>query len=281
MSVRAVRCEACGGAVAFPAGAATPACLFCGSTVLVATPAPEGIEPPEGFLPFRVDADAARAAFRRFASSSIWYPGDLRHARLDIHAVLVPAWRWSATLETTWAALLPAPTRSGKRPHSGADRTAVDGVLIPASQALSRHELDAIAPFAIGADEGTRLEPVGGDTPYETGSLTRTAAQLAGQAGLQAVRQRALLSETGARELRTSVVFHDLTGGPLLLPVWIGAYRRGDSVYRIVINGQTGALTGKAPISYARVALAVFGVLALFGLLLLCTGVLTAVGASR
>lgn len=281
MSVQAVRCEACGGAVAFPAGAATPACLFCGSTVLVRTAAPEGIEPPEGFLPFRVDAAAARAAFRRFASGSIWYPGDLRHARLDIHAVLVPAWRWSATLETTWAALLPAGTRSGKRPHAGADRTAVDGVLIPASQALSRRELDAIAPFEIGDDDATRLQPIGGDTPYETGSLTRTAAQRAGQDGLQAVRQRALIAETGARELRTSVAFHDLRGGPLLLPVWIGAYRRGDNVYRVVINGQTGALTGQAPISYLRVALAVFAVIALIGLLVVCAGVLAAVGASR
>lgn len=274
MSILAVRCEACGGAVAFPAGAAAPVCLFCGSKVLVAIEAPEGIEPPEGFLPFHVDEDGAKAHFQKFARSSIWYPGDLRHARLKLNAILLPAWRWSATLETCWAALVPAHTRSGKRPQTGTDRQRIEGVLIPASQALTRRELNAISPF-----EAADMEPVGTDLPYETGSLTRTAAQQQGQDGLQAVRHRALEHETRAHDLRSSVVFHDLTGGPLLLPVWVGAYRRGERVYRFVINGQTGKLVGEAPISWWRVFGAIVLGLAILGAVFACLGVFGVVGA--
>lgn len=251
MSLDAVRCDSCGGAVAFPAGAKRPSCVFCGSTVLIAEKMPEGIELPEGFLPFVLDKDDAKAAFKTFASSSIWYPGDLRNARLQINAVLVPAWRWSADLETCWAAIVPGSGRSGKRPLTGKDHQRLSGVLIPSSKALTRKELDAISPF-----EGGRLEPLGDDLTFETGSLTRTAAQRAGQDGLEAVRQVQILEATGASALRTSVVFHDLTGGPLLLPVWIGAYRRNDRLYRVVINGQTGKLTGEAPISWWRVLFA-------------------------
>ncbi len=275
MSLQTVRCESCAGAVAFPAGAASPVCVFCGSSVLVNIAAPEGIEPPEGFLPFEVDLEGARTAFRTFASSSIWYPGDLRHARLKLHAVLVPAWRWSATLETCWAALIPDNTRSGKRPLTGTNRDALSGVLIPASQALTRRELDAISPFAASA-----LEPIGDDLPYETGSLTRTAAQRAGQDGLQAVHQRQIGQEISAKEIRTSVVFHDLQGGPLLLPVWIGAYRRGERVYRFVINGQSAKLVGEAPISWWRVALAILGVCVIVGVLFTCLGGLGVIGAA-
>ena len=53
--------------------------------------------------------------------------------------------------------------------------------------------------------------------------------------------------------LNTSCLYRDLSGRPLLLPVYIGAYRRGDSYYRVVINGQTGELTGKAPMSWLKI----------------------------
>ncbi|MSP56460.1 MAG: hypothetical protein EXR69_12790 [Myxococcales bacterium] len=277
MSILAVRCEPCGGAVTFPAGAAAPACLFCGSQVLVAIEPPEGIEPPDGFLPFLIDEAGAKARFQTFASSSIWYPGDLRHARLKLNAILLPAWRWSATLETCWAAIVPADTRSGKRPQTGADRQRIEGVLIPASQALTRRELNVISPF-----EEATLQPVGTDLPYETGSLTRSAAQRQGEDGLQAVRHRALEHETRAQDLRSSVVFHDLTGGPLLLPVWVGAYRRGKRVYRFVINGQSGKLVGEAPISWWRVFGAILLGVAIVGAVFACFGifgVVSAVGA--
>lgn len=275
MSLQAVRCETCAGAVAFPAGAAAPACIFCGSTVLVTVQLAEGIEPPEGFLPFVVDGEGARAAFKTFASSSIWYPGDLRHARLKLNAVLVPAWRWSATLETCWAALVAASTRSGKRPQTGTDRDVIEGVLIPASQALTHRELDAISPF-----EPAQLEPLGDDLPYETGSLTRTAAQRAGQDGLEAAHRRQIARRITAKELRTSVAFHDLRGGPLLLPVWIGAYRRGERVYRFVINGQTGKLVGQAPISWWRVLFAIVLGVAVVGAIASCVGILGLLGAA-
>ena len=66
---------------------------------------------------------------------------------------------------------------------------------------------------------------------------------------------------------------------PVLLPVFIGAYRRQGEVYRIVINGQTGKLIGKAPISWAKVALVAATVGAVVLTVLLCLGLAGAIGA--
>lgn len=261
----AVRCEACGGAVAWTAGKPAPACVFCGATALDTYAPPEGVEPPAGFLTFAVDEGRARAAFRKRAAASIWYPSDLRHARLDIKAVLVPAWSWAARLETHYTAAVQGRTRSGKRPVAGQEEWTTSGVLVPSSQALSRRELDEISPFP-----GGEIQPLAEATlPYELGSLTRTAARAAGEAGMGAAHRDRIRAALDASAVATATVFHDVNGGPLLLPVWIGAYRRGEAMHRVVINGQTGAVTGTFPYSWWKIGLAVLAVL---GIVLACAG---------
>ncbi len=261
----AVRCEACGGAVAWTAGKPAPACVFCGATALDTYTPPEGVEPPEGFLDFEVDEKAARQLFKKRASDSIWYPSDLRHARLDLKAVLVPAWSWSARLETHYTAVVPGHTRSGKRPVAGTDEWAAEGVLVPSSPTLSRRELEAISPF-----QAAEMRPLAEATlPYELGSLTRTAARAQGEDGMGRAHQARLRAELSASQVETATLFHDLRGGPLLLPVWIGAYRRGEALHRVVINGQTGTITGSFPYSWWKI---LFAVAVVIGLILLCTG---------
>ena len=55
----------------------------------------------------------------------------------------------------------------------------------------------------------------------------------------------------------------NVEGAPVLLPIYIGAYRRKDEFHRVVLNGQTGAITGDVPLSVWRVLAAVLVVLAL------------------
>lgn len=268
MSLDAVRCAECGGSVHFAAGQAHPRCLFCGHDQLLPVRLPEDVEPPAGFLPFEVDEEGARARFRKWASGSFWYPSDLRHARLRLDPLLLPAWSWSGRLETCWAGLVAAPTRAGRRPVTGVEQRRFEGVLIPASQALSRAELDAISPF-----HGGELRPLAeAGLPWETGSLTRTAARQGAVEGMEALHAAAIAEAHRLTQPRTASVADELEGGPLLLPVWIGAYRRGDAVYRVVINGQTGRLAGRAPISWVKVGLVgAAAMLALF-LMVLCLG---------
>ena len=248
--VLAVRCEACGGAVAWTAGKPAPACIFCGATALVTVTPPEGVEPPEGFLPFVVDENQAITLFRKRASASIWYPSDVRNAKVNLRAVLVPAWSWSATLETHYTAIVTAmQTQSNKMPVANEENWHVAGVLVPSSQTLTRKELSEISPF----ESGTLKSLAEADLPWEMGSLTRTAARAQGEEGMGRLHQARIRERLGAHQVSVSTLFHELHGGPLLLPVWIGAYRRGDGLHRVVINGQTGAIVGSFPYSWVKI----------------------------
>ena len=82
------------------------------------------------------------------------------------------------------------------------------------------------------------------------------------------------------RGLRVDTEFSGVTNDLCLLPVYVMNYQYKDRSYRFVINGQTGLIAGKRPVSSSRIALAIAlgigGVLLLVGLIL---GVASLVGA--
>jgi hypothetical protein len=262
--IQAIRCQSCGGTVAARVGA-LPACLFCGNADLVPFEPPESIEAPVGFIPFQVSSSAARETFKVFAKSSIWYPNDLRQAKLELKQLQLPAWAWSGDLETHWTGLVSANTRSGKRPVAGAEKVHFDQILVPSSASLKIAELRDLGRY----DEAAMAEfdPNNAEDPYEISELTRSAAMQKAQAEME-IRHRAVLqSQKSISVLKTSCVSHNLDGKPVLVPVYIGAYTYGRGLYRILVNGQTGKLIGDAPISYWKVAGAILlGLLVIAGI---------------
>ncbi|MCP4873621.1 MAG: hypothetical protein GY898_33460 [Proteobacteria bacterium] len=261
-----ITCASCGGSVAMEAGRRRPACLFCGAETLMEDDRAEQIEAADTYVPFDQSEAQARAVFKEWASKKFWAPSEIRGATLGLNGLLLPAWTWSGTVETHWAALIRARTQSGKRPTSGSESWAVDGVLVPASRSLTRAELAEISPFQSAVEPFDAEEA---DLPFELGQLTRTAARAAGTRAMRELHAARLEDDVSAVRLSTSCLFHDLEGTPVLLPIWIGAYRVGDKPYRVVLNGQTGAITGTAPVSWVKIAIAV-GI----GAAIMCAGLM-------
>ena len=261
MSLNAVSCKNCGGAVRAVVGERSPSCLFCGSPALEERVLELVIEQPKVAIEFAVDEPRAREVFKRFATSSYWYPSDLRTATLTLNRLHLPSWVWSGTIESHFAALVPARSSSGKCPITGKEHLELHGVLVPSSTAIRRGELAAISPFdtALSAP----FDPDHANEPFELGRLTRSAARQAAIDAMQAKHAGAIGKRISASRIRTACKFKDVHGEPLLVPVYIGAYNRKGRLYRVVINGQTGRLTGEAPTSWCKVALA-FGVSLLF-----------------
>ncbi len=251
MSLQAITCNGCGGAIAMAAGASCPKCLFCGSESLVTTAAPEDLEQPEVYVPFSVDPAGAKEVFQSFAKSSWFHPSDLRQSQLNVEDVLVPAWVWSGDLETHYAAIVHAATQSGKRPITGQDDTHVSNALVLAGSTLTRAELSALAPFSHEHTEP--FEGEGTPHPFELSRLTRSVAREEAKATMRDTHAAHIRAQHNAIEVSASSLYDNLDGRPLLLPVYIGAYRYKDTLYRLVINGQTGTFTGDGPLSIWRV----------------------------
>ena len=62
--------------------------------------------------------------------------------------------------------------------------------------------------------------------------------------------------------LQFSTVYDNITFKYLLAPIWLASYKYKDQVYNIVINGQTGKIGGKAPVSALKVFLFILAIVA-------------------
>ena len=73
---------------------------------------------------------------------------------------------------------------------------------------------------------------------------------------LRAMCSRQVPGDT-QRNLRIAPEFSADTYKHTLLPVWVLAYQYGGKTWQAVINGYTGAIAGKYPKSWAKIALLV------------------------
>jgi hypothetical protein len=137
---------------------------------------------------------------------------------------------------------------------------------------VSRAELQAISPFS--TEHAAAFDDSAGEVPFEVAQLTASVARSAGEAAMVEAHRARITSAHGALKLGLASVVEELEGAYYLFPVYIGVYRHGDRPYRVVVNGQTGSLTGNAPTSWLKVALVAGLALFVVGMLVLCVGLM-------
>jgi predicted RNA-binding Zn-ribbon protein involved in translation (DUF1610 family) len=266
-------CSGCGASMSYDASAGSLRCPFCGSADLVQNPDAKEIA-PRRVVPFELKQDQAIATMRTWLGRGFWRPGDLSQqaAVVAMTAVYVPYWIFRADTHTFWTAdtsQTPAGARADWYPLSGQHRGRYEGLLIGASGALTAGETHSLCPFDLA--QGVEPDQVDLDNVVvEQFGLARKYARPLARQGLEELERQACQVNYvpgRARNVKVNVRIEGLASEPVLLPVWIMAYRYADQVFRFLVNGQTGRATGRAPISWrkiltaAGIALAVIAVI--------------------
>ncbi len=271
-------CSGCGASMSYDAGAEALRCPFCGS-VDMHQKQDAKILAPSRVVPFKLSRQEAEAAMRAWLGRGFWRPGDLARAAnvVKMTPVYVPYWVFQATTHTHWTAdtsQTPAGARGDWYPLSGEHRGSYAGMLIGASGALAPRETAAICPFDLSAGEPpdeVDLENV----TVEQFSLARKYARPLARGGLEQSEAATCESRyvpARARNVHVNVRIESMASEPVLLPVWIMAYRYQDKLFRFLINGQTGRATGQAPISLNKILIAVVIAVLVFLFLLFLVG---------
>src|SRR5215468_8725316 len=273
----AFSCGTCGAGLSF-AGVRSETCPYCASPNVVERPPDAGRPRPELVVAFTGDAGLARRQLERWLGSRTWFAdARIKRARVeDLHGVYVPAYLYSAVAHTDYTASIGEQstdaeghkkaeirtvTRTEYRPLSGHHVGYVTDVLVSASAGLTDAELAAIEPYdylhlrrySPALISGWIAEEFSRD-PDDRRRASREAA--VDDVGL---RLRRFMPGDGHSDLvwRTSVTWESLAA--VLVPVWVLAVRYRDDrrPLRVVINGQTGAIAGKVPLAWWKIALAV------------------------
>lgn len=266
-------CETCGASLTYDAEKKGLRCAFCGSVTLRRQANPTGRIRAEHFLPFAISRADAERAFGAWIDRGFFRPfGVKREARVvSMQAVYVPFWRFRARTHTYYtgdSSRTPAFARADWCPVAGEREGEVEDVLVPASGSLLTAEVEAISPFDFTRRQAYEREALR-DHAVEDFGLGRRGARARARAAMLAVERAACaaLIPGRSRNVHVNTLFTDLRSAPVLLPVWINAYRYREETYRFIVNGQTGRLGGRAPFSWAKLALVV-GVVLLLGIAL-------------
>jgi hypothetical protein len=255
-------CRGCGASMSWDASARALRCPFCGSTDLDEQKDAKALA-PNRVVPFTFDRGRAQTILRQWLGQGFWRPGDLAAtASIDeMRPVYVPYWVFDATTHTYWTAdssSTPPGARGNWYPLTGEHHGHYAGVLIGASSSLTPNETTSLCPFDLS--QGRRPDDVDLENAIvEQFRVQRKYARPLARQGLEELERQACAQYVPGsnRNLKVNVRLENLTSEPVLVPVWIMAYRYRESVYRFLINGQTGQAWGQAPLSWIKVTVAV------------------------
>jgi hypothetical protein len=291
-AVKRTRCSECGATVNLGGNVTADHCDFCGSPQVMVQEENRNVLRPESLVPFAVSGDASKEKFRDWLKGLWFRPNALKsEARVsDLAGVYVPYWTFDSMVDSDWTAQAGyyyyvsetyttqdangntvTRTRQVRRvrwqPAWGSRRDHYDDILVCASQGLPAKLVNRLETFNTAA-----LVPY--QPQYLAGWRAEEYAVELNDGWRHAVgtmegeqRRRCSRDVPGdtQRSLNVRNRFYQSTFKHVLLPIWISSYRYRDKVYRFLVNGQTGEVTGTAPYSWLKITLFVLFWLALIG----------------
>ena len=264
-------CDNCGAEVSFGGETVSAACPFCGSEHVVERRGDPDRIVPESVLPFSVSVDVARAHWKTWIGKGWFRPNALKQlAALEaLKGVYVPfrtydsrTWsRWTAMAGYTYTVTVGKTTvvRTRWVPASGERRDFYDDVLICSSKGVDLALLEKTYPYALKQSQPYHSEYLSGWGAEEYAIDLKDGWGKALVKVNEDQRRKCSGDVPGdtQMDLRVWTQHADVTWKHMLLPVWIAAYRFHEKHYTFLVNGQTGKVAGRAPVSFVKVAIAV------------------------
>ncbi len=284
---RSVKCQSCQAISVFDPAHVSKRCDFCGSTALIPYEQTKAPIRPESLLEFKIPETQVREKMRDWYGSRFWAPNAMKSRALTdtVKGVYLPYWTFDAQVHADWTAQAgyhyyvsenytdsdgKTQTRQVQKtrwePAFGSLEHFFDDELVPASKGIQPDLLRGIEPFPTTSD----LKPY--EPAFLSGWMVEqyqidliTAASLSQEAMNNATRNLCSQAVPGdtQRNLQVQTDFSGQTFKHILVPVWLLSYTYGSTSYQVVMNGYTGTIAGKYPLSYGKIALAVIAALIL------------------
>ena len=248
-------CERCGALSLLPPGFKTTQCPYCGSNQLVESAEQEEIVDPQLIAVMQIDEKQAKRLAESWLGKGFFSPDSLPGASrtLQLRPGYYSFWTFDGLLEVKWSCEVAEGSGNHKRwvPVSGTESRFFNDVLVPGMKAISLQDVKGLQPFDLQDVAAFKPEYLA-SWPTVLYDSSLTDASLVGREFIfkQLRPQMAELIEVGREKRNLSLGGHSWSGMTfkhILLPLWVGAYQFQGQEYRLMINGQTGKVTGDRP----------------------------------
>lgn len=281
---KSIVCSNCGGESIYDILETAAVCPFCGSTSVMPAATQDSIA-PGGVCPFEIPMKQAGGLFSKWLKSRIFTPSAAKkQAKPEaFKGVYLPYWTFDAMTTSAFSGQAGYDRRVKRgdnyvtettwRPVSGVYQEFVDDQLVVGSKRSAESGVKKAEPFDFAKLVPYRPELVAGFIAerYSIGLEEgwKNARELI-RARLHYniehhIRDKWHADRAGSVLFSTN--YDKITYKYILIPVWMSSFSYKGKSFQFVVNGQTGKVGGRAPVSPLRVAIAVLiglAVLALF-----------------
>ena len=284
---KVVVCRSCGAESVYDALQTSDVCPYCGATQVMAAQ-DENSMAPGGVAPFEVSKEQAVANFQKWLKGGLFTPTPAKKAcKADsMNGIYLPYWTYDTNTVSRWTGEAgyeyeetnsegKTVTKTNWKRVRGILNLFFDDELVCGS---TRHEtviLNRILPFDHEKLVPYKPEYVAGfvSERYSVGlkdgwdiARGQIESKIRSEVHDEILRN---FHADSARVDKVSTLFEDITFKYVLFPVWMSSFKYKDKVYQFMVNGQTGRVGGKTPVSALRVLIAVLIAAGLIGLLIL------------
>lgn len=280
-----VQCKQCGAVTVYDALETAAVCPFCGSTNVMPA-SNENTIAPGAVCPFAITKDQAGERFTKWLKGKLFTPRKAkRSARPEsFTGVYLPYWTYDAQTTSNFTARAGydriVKDKDGNRKTvtdwrhvSGIYQEFFDDVTVMASKRQTDSGVRACEPF-----DFSKLVPY---SPQVVAGFIAERYSIGLKEGWESAQKtiqsrlhsdissyvRRHWNASRADSVRFSTLYSNITYKYLLVPTWISSFKYKDKVYQFAVNGQTGKVGGKAPVSVWRVLIAIALGIALIALL--------------
>ncbi|WP_426755979.1 hypothetical protein [Myxococcus sp. Y35] len=283
-------CQSCGARLVLEPALRTTRCPYCAAPAVVERPPMPGVPEPVFALGFALTHTAAKEHVARWLRSrSRFSRSGIRSASPgEVRGVYVPAYLYSVLAQARYRASIGenyqetetyTTTENGKtvtrtrtvtrtewRRLEGELSGYVADVLVTASKGLENAELEALEPFDLRALARYTPALISGWMAEEPSLTLEQCQSLARREAVEriGIQLSRFMPGDSYRDLEHQSRLEWEALDVCLLPVWVLAVKYAEDAppLRVLVNGQTGAVHGKAPISPWKVLAAVVVLLA-------------------
>lgn len=276
---KTILCKACGAESIYDALQTSAVCPFCGSNQVMEQNEQDTIA-PGGVVPFRISDEQASQLFRQWIKRKWFCPKLAKDSAKPkrFHGIYLPYWTFDADTYSSYHGEYgidhvtrdrdgEVHTETHWHSTSGRYKEFINDELVLASTNHDMSMLHKLEPFDTENNKSYKPEYIAGFTAERYSLGLNDAWKIAMNSIRDHLKQQIsgkIKGEHNAdhvRQLRLETEYDNITYKYLLLPIWISHFKYNDKVYQFMVNGQTGKVAGKTPLSIPKIILTTLGII--------------------
>lgn len=275
---RTIICKSCGGETVYDSNTLSSVCPYCGSNQVMQTQS--NTMAPTGVCTFKIDGKTASDRFGKWIKKKLFCPSKAKKScnPESFKGVYIPVWTFDTDTFSNFTAKYGIDrtyTDSKGNTHtktdwysvSGTHREFIDDHTVIATDRYDKSILNPLLPFNTATNLVYKPEYLAGFAAEKYSVGLKEGWERA-KNGINTILKNNITKEIKRDKhadrvdrLKFNTEYFSIKYKYLLVPIWISSFKYKNKIYNFMVNGETGKVSGKSPVSALRVIIAILIIL--------------------